>query len=136
MSTPSASQDPPFHPLHELLADMNISGKNFLSVREFTKHNVTDETSNTITWTRRTTEESVTITRTPSTSGPVTNKPASGIRTSLPSSAQVTHAAGTSTPHQQKRTPAAESSKKQVSAYIAPIPHPSRILHQEKWYFP
>ena len=51
MSTPSASQDPPFCPLHELLADMNISGKNFLSVREFTKRNVTDETSNTITWT-------------------------------------------------------------------------------------
>ena len=127
MSAPSASQDSPFRPLHELLADMNIRGKSFLFVGEFTKRNVTDETSNTITWTCRTTEESVTITRAPPTSGQATNKPVSGIQSSLPSSA-VTHASSISTPRQQKRTPMAESSKKPVSAYTAPIPHPSCIL--------
>ena len=127
MSAPSASQDPPFRPLHELLADMNISGKNLLFVGESTKRNLTDETSNTITWTRRTTEESVTITRAPLTSGPATSKPASAVRSSLPSPA-VTQAASISTPYQQKRTLTADSSKQPVPAYVAPIPHPSCIL--------
>ncbi|KAI5985266.1 hypothetical protein EDD15DRAFT_2200724 [Pisolithus albus] len=94
MSASSSNQDVPFRPLHELLAGMNIS----------------DATSNTVTWTRRTTKESVTISRAPVTQAP-TERTASIAATC-----------------QQKPKQAVKSLAEPASPRIPSIPHPSCIL--------
>ncbi|KAI6019242.1 hypothetical protein BKA83DRAFT_4127189 [Pisolithus microcarpus] len=98
MSASSSNQDVPFCPLHELLAEMNIS----------------DATSNTVTWTRRTTKESVTISRAPLASGTET-APAEPV-------------ASIAATCQQKPDRAVKSLAKPAHIHNPPIPHPSRIL--------
>ncbi|KAI5988438.1 hypothetical protein EDD15DRAFT_2371488 [Pisolithus albus] len=98
MSASSSNQDVPFHPLHKLLAEMNIS----------------DATSNTITWTRRTTEESVMLSHAPHASG-----------TEAAPAEPVASIAATC---QQKPDRAVKSLAKPAYTHNPPIPHPSHIL--------
>ncbi|KAI6027988.1 hypothetical protein BKA83DRAFT_4123827 [Pisolithus microcarpus] len=98
MSALSPNQDVPFHPLHKLLAEMNIS----------------DATSNTVTWTCQTTEESVTISRAPISSGTAASP--------------TKHMASIAATCQQKPDWVVKSLAKPASAHIPPIPHPSHIL--------
>ncbi|KAI5986450.1 hypothetical protein EDC04DRAFT_2615082 [Pisolithus marmoratus] len=112
MSSSSPSQGAPSCPLHELLAEMNIS----------------NVTSSNITWTCRITEESVMISHIPPASETAASEPALGIQSSPPvTQAQPEHAAGITTASQQKPKPAVKSPTKPTSVYIPPIPHPSRI---------
>ncbi|KAI6001443.1 hypothetical protein EDD15DRAFT_2361849 [Pisolithus albus] len=112
MSESSRSQDAPeFHPLHELFAELNVS----------------DVTSSTVTWTCRTTEESLTISR-----APPSTEPTPGIRSASHSPtttlAPVERVANITTTRPRKPKGAVKSSTKPASAYIPPIPHPSHIL--------
>ncbi|KAI6008417.1 hypothetical protein BKA83DRAFT_4506112 [Pisolithus microcarpus] len=116
MSAPSPNQDVPFRPLHELLAEMNI----------------TDASSNTVTWTCRTTEESVTISRVPPASGTAAGGPSLNILSSSHSptitQAPTERVASITATRQQKPNRTAKSSAKATSTHNPPIPHPSRIL--------
>ncbi|KAI6020397.1 hypothetical protein BKA83DRAFT_4127107 [Pisolithus microcarpus] len=98
MSASSPNQDVPFRPLHELLAEMTIS----------------DATSNTVTWTRRTTKESVMISRAPVSGGTA--------------AAPTERAASIAATCEQKPNWAVKSLAEPASPRIPPIPHPSRIL--------
>ncbi|KAI5986551.1 hypothetical protein EDC04DRAFT_2615050 [Pisolithus marmoratus] len=113
MSSSSLSQGAPSHPLHELLAEMNIS----------------NVTSNNITWTCRITKESVMISCIPPAGETAASEPALGIQSSPPvTQAPPEHAAGIATASQQKLKPAVKSPTKPTSMSIPPIPHPSCIL--------
>ncbi|KAI6118304.1 hypothetical protein F5141DRAFT_1061919 [Pisolithus sp. B1] len=103
--------DVPFHPLHGLFAEMNIS----------------DATSSTITWTHQTTEESLTISHTPPST-----KPTPGIWSASHSPtatlSPTEHVASITTTCPQKLKGAIKSSTKPALSYIPPIPHPTNIL--------
>ncbi|KAI6027835.1 hypothetical protein BKA83DRAFT_4123722 [Pisolithus microcarpus] len=115
MSASSSNQDVPFRPLHELLAEMNIS----------------DVTSNTVTWTRRTTEESVTISHAPLASGTEASEPSLNIlwssRLLTITQAPAEPVASIAATCQQKPDRAVKSLAKPAYTHNPPIPHPSRI---------
>ncbi|KAI6114257.1 hypothetical protein F5141DRAFT_1062720 [Pisolithus sp. B1] len=111
MSESSQSQDVPFCPLHELFAEMNVN----------------DATSSTVTWTHRTTEESLTISHTPPSTEP-TPGIWSASHSPTTNLTPTEHVASITTACPQKLKGAVKSSTKPALSYIPPIPHPTHIL--------